>query len=874
MKRILLPILLLVTLVPAVHATHNRAGEITLTQVDELTYEINITTFTYTLSQADRERLEVQWGDNTFSYANRISITKLPNFYQKNVYITQHTFPGPGVYEIVVQDPNRNEGVKNIPNSVNVIFSIKTTILINPVIGENSTPILLNPPIDRAAYGQIFIHNPAAYDPDGDSLSYKLTVCTEQDGRPIEGYTLPPASDTLYVNPYTGDLTWITPSDTGIYNIAIDIEEWRSGVKIGNIVRDMQIEVYNTNNHSPVQNDPGNYCVQAGEVIAFDVIATDEDGDSIRQWATGGPFVVDNSPATYIVDKQSAALGYSKASFRWETDCSHVREQYYTAIFKAEDSNPETPLVDIRNVNIKVLGPPPGMPNLIPGSNSVTITWPPDPCLSVQEYKIFRRIGPSGYVPDTCTGGVPAYTDYEQIGRTASRMDTLFVDDNHGRGLAQGNEYCYLVTSVYPDGALSFPSPENCTPLVEGAPSLLEVSVTGHSQNGTIRLAWAKPSRLDTIPATGPYEYIIYRSDDLLGQSMKQAGSFVTNSLDDTVWNDTEVNSLLFPWSYSVELYNDAPGNRFLIGKPEAASSLYPELTGTDNQVEIKMRKNVPWINYDYTVYRLNNNTLTYDSVGFTTDGVFVDKGLTNGVEYCYRVTSTGWRILGGELYENVNFSHTNCAIPVDSIPPCPPDLQGYSVCGEGFNHLAWHYNDNPECALDVTGYRLYFGPTINAPPLEIARMEDRWDTAYNHIPENSLTGCYHVTAVDSIGNESVPSVRLCLDECSNYVLPNVFSPNNDGENDIYRPLRTSFVERVDMRIFNRWGLLVFQTEDPDINWDGKLTGTNKLVAPGVYYYICDVYEYRLSGIEVTALTGFIYVYSGNENEPPTIETK
>ena len=122
MKRYLLPILFLLSLVfqAPLLATHNRAGEITLTQIDDLTYRITITTFTYTLSQADRNWLEVQWGDNTFSYADRVSITKLPNFYQKNVYISQHTFPGPGVYEIVVQDPNRNQGVENIPNSVTV----------------------------------------------------------------------------------------------------------------------------------------------------------------------------------------------------------------------------------------------------------------------------------------------------------------------------------------------------------------------------------------------------------------------------------------------------------------------------------------------------------------------------------------------------------------------------------------------------------------------------------------------------------------------------------------------------------------------------------------------------------------------------------
>ncbi|HER07636.1 MAG TPA: hypothetical protein ENO20_01895, partial [Bacteroides sp.] len=672
--------MILLFLVSPLHATHNRAGEITLTQIDELTYEITITTFTYTLSQADRNRLEVQWGDNTYSYANRVSITKLPNFYQKNVYITRHTYPGPGLYEIVVQDPNRNQGVKNIPNSVNVVFSIKTTIMINPALGNNSTPVLLNPPIDRAALNQVFIHNPAAYDPDGDSISYKLTVCTEQDGRPIEGYTLPPYSDTLFVNPVTGDLTWITPVDTGIYNIAMDVEEWRSGVKIGNIVRDMQIEVYNTDNHQPEQNEPGNYCVAAGTTIAFDIIATDPDNDSIYLSATGGPFVVEESPASYAVDIASAEIGYSRARFTWHTRCSHVRNQYYTAVFKAEDSNPEITLVDIRNVNIKVIGPAPEMPELIPGSSSVTVTWPADTCLPVTGYRIYRRIGPAGYVPDTCTTGIPPETGYEWIGETGSRLDTIFTDDNKGKGLVQGNEYCYVIVSVYPDGSLSYPSAETCTPLIEGAPSILEVSVTEHAESGTIRLAWARPEEPDSIPEAGPYEYIIYRSDDLLGQALTQVGSLSTPDLSDTVWLDENVDTRRFPWSYSVELYNDAPGNRILLGKPEVASSMYPALKGGDNRIEIQMRKNVPWINYDYVIYRRNPNTLAYDSIGFTTEDVFVDEGLANGVEYCYRVTSTGWRILDGKLYENVNHSHINCTVPVDSTPPCPPYLTGYSL--------------------------------------------------------------------------------------------------------------------------------------------------------------------------------------------------
>jgi gliding motility-associated-like protein len=525
-------------------------------------------------------------------------------------------------------------------------------------------------------------------------------------------------------------------------------------------------------------------------------------------------------------------------------------------------------------VNIKVLGPAPQPPVLIPGSNSVNLNWPVDTCTSVTHYQIYRKIGPAAYVPDTCQGGIPPSTGYQLIGETDNRLDTLFVDDNRGAGLAQGNEYCYVIVSVYPDGALSFPSPESCTPLVEGAPSILAVSVTDHSENGSIQVAWARPSDLDTIPATGPYEYIIYRSPDLLGQSMEEAGRFTTASLDDTTWTDTEVNTLIFPWSYKVELYNDAPGNRFLIGNPESASSLYPQLTGSDKQVTLEFRKNVPWINYDYTIFRLNSATQQYDSIGFTTEETFIDQGLVNGIEYCYRVKSTGWRILNGILYENTNFSHTACTTPVDTVAPCPPVIDAFSVCDEGYNRVSWEYDDVSDCAYDVAGYKLYYNATIDGSPVIIASFDSRDDTTYNHFTGGSLTGCYYVTAIDSVGNESEPSVRICLDECSNYVLPNVFSPNNDGINDIFRPSRTSFVERVDMKIFNRWGLLVYETEDPDINWDGKISGSDALVSPGVYYYICDVYEFRLTGVEINTLTGFIYVYSGEENEAPPIETK
>ena len=91
--RIIYTIVLTLLLIFPVMATHNRAGEITLRQVSNYTYEIEIATFTYTLSQADRSELEVQWGDNTVSIAPRFYKVTLPNFYYHNKYKALHTFP-------------------------------------------------------------------------------------------------------------------------------------------------------------------------------------------------------------------------------------------------------------------------------------------------------------------------------------------------------------------------------------------------------------------------------------------------------------------------------------------------------------------------------------------------------------------------------------------------------------------------------------------------------------------------------------------------------------------------------------------------------------------------------------------------------------
>ncbi len=134
--------------------------------------------------------------------------------------------------------------------------------------------------------------------------------------------------------------------------------------------------------------------------------------------------------------------------------------------------------------------------------------------------------------------------------------------------------------------------------------------------------------------------------------------------------------------------------------------------------------------------------------------------------------------------------------------------------------------------------------------------------TSYDHVALQTGGGCYYVTAIDANGNESDPSPIACVDNCPAYDLPNTFTPNADGSNDLFKPYPYRYIERIDMKIYNQWGNLVYETTDPDINWDGRdLTGSE--LGSGAYYYTARVFESKLDGAveQMDILSGYIQLF-------------
>lgn len=862
------------------HATHNRAGEITYRVVDcvQRIYEITITTYTKTSSTAaDRPVLDsVHLGDGDVVSIPRFDALLLANDVKRNRYVINHAYSSDGRFLIYFTDPNRVDNIVNILGSVDVPFYLETTLIINTFDGCNSSPVLTYPPIDRGCINKLFIHNPVAVDPDGDSLSYQLTVPKMGFNTPVPGYFLPTPAPTL--DPVTGDFVWNTPQPpTGEYNFAFYIIEWRNGHAIDSVTRDMQVTILNCTNNPPVISAVNDTCIFAGDTLSFNVIATDPDGNNVSLTAYGAPFTVAD-PATFTSNSPNNPV---TGNFDWKTKCHHIRIQPYTVIFRARDTistldTPDVPLVALEHVNIRVIAPPPQMLTATPAGNSILLNWSPGACATDKGYHIWRRNGPfTGTFNCPCETGVPASSGYSLIATVYGNLNTAFTDSLQ---IVLGVEYCYVVTVFYSDGSESCPSNEACAKLKKDLPVIINASVRYTSTTaGQVYVAWSKPDsvELDTNQFPPPYQYELYHFPAL---NASAADTLIATFFDinDTTFVDTALNTVANPYSYRVKFYYGSAVT--YKGETQRASTVRLSIAPTDEQLNLSWQENVPWTNHFYEVYRAAVPLPCYDTVGLSWDSIgrvftpsYIDSNLNNGTTYRYYVKSVGTYSAPG-FDTTRNNSQEKCEAPYDNIPPCTPQLAVAADCVDNANQLLWN-NPNNICAYDVLGYYIYYRPALVNDFTLLDSIFVATDTSYVHSGLQSIAGCYYVVAFDTNRNESTDFVIVCIDTCYQYYLPNVFSPDGSGLNDLLHPCDLTTapemtikcppyqnVKDVDIKIFNRWGEIVFTTTDRDINWNGKHKDNGKDCPAGVYYYTGIVNFISLSGDISKDLHGFVHL--------------
>ena len=749
-RKLLLVIGFLFCFVFTARATHQRAAEITYKWLGGNAYEFTLTCYTYTPSPAglQRDSLLVQWGDGMEEYIPRVVLQNLGEDYTLNVYKQIHNYSSSGAYTISMEDANRNFGVINVPNSVMVPMHIETELVINPFLGYNNSVQLLNAPVDKGCVGKLYLHNPSAYDPDVDSLSYRLVTCKGQDGIEIPGYTLPQASHSIEIDPVTGELRWDAPILQGEYNVAIMVEEWRHGVKVGSVVRDMQILISACGNDLPQIQCDDQYCLVAGEQLDFVISASDPDGDNVTLTVSGAPLELAISPA--MVNPETAFGLQPQMEFLWNTTYAHIRNTPYQVVIHAKDDGTPVSLTNVKTVTIDVMAPKVQNFAAEVHGHDATLSWSAYPCTSASALLVYRKAGCDGYEPDACETGIR--DGYQLIVTLNDASATSYSDLD----LPQGVTYEYRILAQFPDGALSIVSDAACVELKNDSPLMTHVTndsidlVSGH-----VVTSWAQPKEIDA-QFVAPFSYSLTRILD--GETSVVYEGADTTFLDATI-DLAEANTLV----YKMEM-RDA--HQQLMGTSATASAVMLSANGSNDAANLSWAESVPWIVDSTQVFKEKNGHFV--RIASVMGMAYTDIDVESDETYCFYVRTFGHYTMEGIMRPLVNYS-------------------------------------------------------------------------------------------------AIKTVRIGHEEPTeefSYTLPNVITPNGDGYNDVFEPKVTglSLITGAKTVIFNRWGNILHDTDDPLIRWDGKSKQTNMDCPSGTYFYVTDITYVGEAGEETLHLQGAITI--------------
>lgn len=191
------------------------------------------------------------------------------------------------------------------------------------------------------------------------------------------------------------------------------------------------------------------------------------------------------------------------------------------------------------------------------------------------------------------------------------------------------------------------------------------------------------------------------------------------------------------------------------------------------------------------------------------------------------------WEAPGNTILSGNNLTQLNPGIYLlNSIDSLGCEIQTQVMIHEPSPIQSALSSTNPSCIGAENG-EIVVETTGGTPPYYYQLNELNASLPYFH---NLLEGNYVVHVIDSLGCELVQTVTLVDNPIECIRIPNAFTPNNDDNND------TWIIENIDMfnhwivKVFNRWGQLIYTGTPADDPWDGR-TAAGKLVPTGSYLY-------------------------------------
>jgi len=366
MKKLILSILSILIFINS-YSTHLMGGQITVSHLNGYDYivELNAYRDTVGINMASSANFsiykqEIDTSGNLvwmFQFSHTVNQNSgtgglMPNLsaYGVEVYSFSDTIslPGDGHYSIEWENCCRNGAIINMTDPLNESLFLSTNITVDS-LNYSSSPTFLSPPVAYLPADTLWQYNPLPFDPDGDSLVWSLTTPLSNYGVNVNGYSF--LSDSLYSNPsapfaldsITGEVTW-NPSMLGNFVASFLIEEFRNGVKIGEMRRDMQyIVVPPTINNAPMfpnslpVNNMGYpfFQVYANQNFSLSILASDSDPyDIVSLSAFGEPILLHGASFSYNNTGNGNEI---EGTFNWTPDNNMIRNNDYIMAFRASD---------------------------------------------------------------------------------------------------------------------------------------------------------------------------------------------------------------------------------------------------------------------------------------------------------------------------------------------------------------------------------------------------------------------------------------------------------------------------------------------------------------------------------------------------------
>ncbi len=389
------------------YATHIVGGEIELIHIDSTRYQLNLIQYfddVNGLPNAEDNTIQlfvfrkrddvlirsitlINMGSTFVPYTNiACTIDKLVTrriFYSREIILDPLQFNDPQGYYVVWERCCRNEVINNIqfPGATGQAFYLEFPAIVKnnrPFI--NTSPILFPPLSDYACVNNFYYVDFAGYDPDGDSLVYSIAHPLAGHSSPAQGNIIPPPRAAPYpvvqwipgistVRSVPGSpplaistegLLTVIPTETGLFVFSVLCEEFRNGVKIGEVRRDFQMLVIDcpepgikpnlavkTPGSATYTESPDTLIFSSNEEKCYSFIVKDRDGAEKLQFRVKPVNFSADLDASLSINQASLENPDDSVSFEFcFPDCPFLLDQPHIIDIIAGDDSCPLPLLD------------------------------------------------------------------------------------------------------------------------------------------------------------------------------------------------------------------------------------------------------------------------------------------------------------------------------------------------------------------------------------------------------------------------------------------------------------------------------------------------------------------------------------------------